>query len=132
MLKKLDLKTNLYGGDPDTVHDQLILDIENAKTIRSQKMRETLLDKALKALEDYEEPTFKIDPEKDLVEEEIEEEKKQFHLKIIRERKERVLISCEMSKLAFEENLFQQAMESAKIAVKDEWDPIKNNDLTIA
>jgi hypothetical protein len=34
-------------------------------------MRETLLDKALKALQEYEEIPYKTDPNKDLVEEEI-------------------------------------------------------------
>jgi hypothetical protein len=56
LLKKLDLKTNLYGGDPETVQDQIILDVENAKTTRNQKMRETLLGKALRSLQGYKEP----------------------------------------------------------------------------
>jgi len=77
----------LYGGDPETVQDQIILDIENAKNTRDQKMRETLLDKALKALQDYEEIPYKVDPSKDLVEEEILAEKKQYHFRIIKERK---------------------------------------------
>lgn len=68
-------------------------------------MRETLLDKALLALKEYEEPTFKLDPSKDLVEEEINEQKKSFHLNIIKERKQRVLIANEIAKLAFEELL---------------------------
>jgi UDP-N-acetylglucosamine enolpyruvyl transferase len=34
LLKKLDLKTNLYGGGPSNVQDQIILDIENAKNNR--------------------------------------------------------------------------------------------------
>ena len=105
MLKKLDLKTNLYGGDPETAQDQLILDVENAKTTRNAKMRETLLDKALRTLQEYEEPVYKKDPTMDLVEEEIEAEKKTFHLRNIKERKERVLIANEMAKLAFEEYL---------------------------
>ena len=50
--------------------------VENAKTTRNQKMRETLLDKALKALQEFEEPIYKLDQAKDLVEEEIVEEKK--------------------------------------------------------
>jgi hypothetical protein len=50
-------------------------------------MRETLLDKALKALQEFEEPVYKLDPAKDLVEEEIVEEKKKFHLNNIKERK---------------------------------------------
>mmetsp|Transcript_32605 Transcript_32605/g.49859 ORF Transcript_32605/g.49859 Transcript_32605/m.49859 type:complete len:138 (+) Transcript_32605:170-583(+) len=132
MLKKLDLKTNLYGGDPETVQEQIILDVENAKTTRNQKMRETLLDKALKALQEYEEPIYKVDESKDLVDEEIVAEKKDFHLKNIRESKERVLIANEMAKLAFEENLVDLAFESATLAIKSEWDAIKNNDLIMA
>jgi len=132
MLKKLDLKTNLYGGDPETVQDQIILDVENAKTTRNQKMRETLLDKALKALQEYEEPVYKVDPEKDLVEEEIEAEKKAFHLNNIKEKKQRVLIANEMAKLAFEENLIHLAFESASLAIKEEWDHVKNHDLIMA
>ena len=48
ILKKLSLKTNLYGGDPDSMHELIILDVENAKTTKNAKMRETLLDKAIK------------------------------------------------------------------------------------
>ena len=50
LLKKLSLKTNIYGGDPESVHEQVILDIENAKTTKNSKMRQMLLDKAVKAL----------------------------------------------------------------------------------
>ena len=70
-MRKLQLKTDLYGGGPSTVQDQIIFDVESAKTAKSAKMRETLLDKALKALQDFEEPEYVVDPEKDLVEEEI-------------------------------------------------------------
>jgi hypothetical protein len=132
LLKKLDLKTNLYGGDPETVQDQIILDVENAKTTRNGKMRETLLDKALKALQEYEEPEYKPDPSKDLVEEEILVEQKNFHLRNIKERKERVLIATEMAKLAFEEALVDLAFDSATLATTDEWDPIKDHDLIMA
>jgi hypothetical protein len=135
-MKKLQLKTDLYGGGPSTVQDQIIFDVESAKTsaktAKSQKMRETLLDKALKALQEFEEPVYKVDPDKDLVEEEIEEEKKKFHLKIIKERKERVLIANEMAKLALEENIVELAFDAATLAVKDAWDPIKDHDLIIA
>jgi hypothetical protein len=96
MLKKLDLRTNLYGGDPETVQDQLVLDVENAKTTR------------------------------------IQAEQKAFHLKIIRERKERVLVANEMAKLAYEEQLIDLAFDSATLATQDEWDPIKDHDLIMA
>ena len=66
-------------------------------------MRETLLDKALKALQEFEEPVYKLDPAKDLVEEEIVAAQKKFHLNLVKERKERVLIAAEISKLALDE-----------------------------
>lgn len=47
-------------------------------------------------------------------------------------RKQRVLISSEIAKLAFEELLVDLAYEAANLAVKDTWDPIKNIDLIIA
>ena len=50
LLKKLNLKTNLYGGEPESVTDQIILDVENAKTTKNAKMRQNLLDKAIKLL----------------------------------------------------------------------------------
>jgi hypothetical protein len=50
-------------------------------------MRETLLDKALKALQEFEEPEYKLDPARDLVAEEIEKEKKLFHLNNIKDSK---------------------------------------------
>lgn len=71
LLKKLSLKTNLYGGDPDSMHELIILDVENAKTTKNARMRETLLDKAIKQLIEYEEPEFEVRPEDNLVEEEI-------------------------------------------------------------
>jgi hypothetical protein len=68
-------------------------------------MRETLLNKALKDLIDFEEPDFEVDPSLDMVEEEIKAAQRKFHLSNVRSRKERVLIACEVAKLAMEENL---------------------------
>ena len=48
LLKKLNLKTNLYGGGSESIHELIILDVENAKTTKNSQMRETLLKKALK------------------------------------------------------------------------------------
>lgn len=71
LLKKLQLKTNLYGGDPDNIQDMIVIDVENAKTTKNSKMRETLLGKALKDLIEYEECDFEVDPSEDMVEEEV-------------------------------------------------------------
>ena len=61
----------MYGGDPDSMHELTILDVENAKTTKNSKMKQTLLGKALRQLQEYEEPEFEVKPEEDLVEEEI-------------------------------------------------------------
>ena len=53
-------------------------------------------------------------------------------MNLIKERKERVLIAAEISKLAFEEMLVEIAFDAATLCVKDEWDPQKNLDLIIA
>lgn len=50
----------------------------------------------------------------------------------VRERKERVLICAEISKLALEENLVDLCFDAATLCVKDTWDPLKDNDLVIA
>lgn len=43
-----------------------------------------------------------------------------------------MLIASEMAKLAFEENLIDLAFDAGSLAVKDEWDPIKDHDLIMA
>ncbi len=122
LLKKLQLKTNLYGGDPDNLQDQIIIDVENAKTTKNAKMRETLLGKAIKDLQEFEEPDFEVDPALDMVEEEIKGAQRKFHLANVRARKERVLIAAEIAKLAMEDNLIEIAEKGAKLAIADEWD----------
>jgi hypothetical protein len=79
-LKKLSLKTNIYGGDPESVHELVILDVENAKTTKNSKMRQMLLDKAVKALQDFEAPEFELKEGSNLVEEEIVAAKRAFML----------------------------------------------------
>jgi hypothetical protein len=85
-------------------------------------MRETLLNKALKDLIEFEEPDFEVDPSLDMVEEEIKAAQRKFHLSNVRSRKERVLIACEVAKLAMEENLVDIAFKAATLAIVDDWD----------
>ena len=132
LLKKLSLKTNLYGGESENPQDQIILEVENAKTTRNTKMRSTLLDKAVKQLQDFEEPEFEVHPEQNLVQCEIDEAAKKFKLKNVRERKQRVLITSEIAKLSMEEMLIDLAFDSASMSIKENWDAIKDADLVIA
>jgi hypothetical protein len=51
----------------------------------------------------------------------------------VRDRKDRILISSEIAKLALEENLVDVAFESAALSVAGgDWDIQKNLDLVIA
>jgi len=106
--------------------------VENAKTTKNSKMRETLLGKSIKDLEDFEEPEFEVDPELDMVEEEVKAAQRKFQLAAIRAKKERVLIATEIAKLAMEDNLVDIAHKAASLAIAEEWDPVKNTDLVIA
>lgn len=85
-------------------------------------MRETLLSKALKDLQEYDEPEFEVDLEANMVEEEIKAAQRKFHLATVRARKERVLIGAEIAKLALEEMLVDIAFNAATLAVANEWD----------
>lgn len=106
--------------------------MENAKTTKNQKMRETLLNKALKELQDFDEPEFEVDPDSNMVEEEIKAAQRKFHLQTVRAQKERVLIATEIAKLALEEMLVDIAFNAATLAIEYECDPLKDPDIIIA
>jgi hypothetical protein len=85
-------------------------------------MRETLLDKALKELQEFDEPDFEVDPDANMIEEEIKVASRKFHLAKIRARKERVLIAAEIAKLALEEMLVEIAFNASTLAIANEWE----------
>ena len=132
LLKKLSLKTNIYGGDPENPHELVILDVENAKTTKNGRMRGMLLDKAVKNLQEMEEAEFEVKPELMLVDEELTVAKRKFTLQQIRERKERVLINSEIAQLAMDELLVPLAFDAATMCVAETWDAQKDADLVIA
>ena len=83
-------------------------------------------------MQDFDEDEFEVDPEKNLVEEEIKEEERKFHLKMVKERKERILLATEVAKMCLEDTLIDEAMEAANMAINSEWDPQKDLELVIA
>jgi hypothetical protein len=85
-------------------------------------MRETLLGKALKELQEFDEPDFEVDPSLNMVDEEIKITQRKFHLAKIRARKERVLISAEIAKLALEEMLIELAFNAASLSIANDWE----------
>jgi hypothetical protein len=131
--KQVDLRLNIYG-EPESEIDQMILDVENAKSTSNMYLRETLIDKVLHQLLEFQEPEFELDDEeeKNLNEEERHEKEVEFKKQLLKEKKQRMLLASEISELAFEANLIEIAFEAGKLAVKDEWDPHKDRDLVIA
>ena len=103
MLQKLELRQNIYGKPPDTVMEQMVLDVENALHAKNPKMRETLLEQTLSALQNYKEPEMM--PGDGFVEEEIKEQEQKWLTKMERERKNRVLLGTEVAKLCLEDGL---------------------------
>lgn len=95
-------------------------------------MRQMLLDKAVKALQDFEAPEFELKEGSNLVEEEIVAAKRAFMLQQVRERKERVLICSEIATFAMEEMLIQLAFTAATLGIVEQWDAQKDADLVIA
>lgn len=45
-----------------------------------------------------------------------------FQVRMLKEKKQRVLIAGEVSELAFEENLIDIAMDASQLCIKEEWD----------
>jgi hypothetical protein len=131
--KSIDLKLNIYG-EPDNEIDQMILDVENAKSTSNMYLRETLIDKVLQQLLEYHEPEFELtdEEEKHLSEEQKAEEHEKFIKNLHKEKKQRMLLASEIAEIAFNNNLIEIAFEAGKLSVKTEWDPRKDADLVIA
>ena len=133
MKKCIDLRLNIHG-EPDTEIEQMILDIENAKSTGNMYLRETLLDKVLQQLLEYSDPEFELTDEQkeELDEEQQNKEQIKFSKELLKEKKQRMLLASEISGLAFDANLIELAFEAGKQSVKSEWDPHKDTDLVIA
>ena len=131
--KSIDLKLNIYG-EPDNDIDQMILDVENAKSTSNIYLKETLINKVLQQLLEFIEPEIELsdEEEKELSDEKKEQEHVKFKKALLQEKKQRNLLAAEISELAFNNNLIELAFEASKVSIKHEWDPLKDTDLVIA
>jgi hypothetical protein len=131
--KCIDLRLNIYG-EPDTQIDQMILDVENAKSTNNSYLIETLIDKVLQQLIEYSEPEFELtdEEEKEWTDDRKSKEEIKFKKSILKEKKQRMLLASEISELAFDTNLIELAFEAGNLAVKVEWDPRKDTDIVIS
>lgn len=124
--KKLELKKNIYK-EPERLFEQALLDIENARSMKNQAAKETVLKKAAdKILKDVE-PVEKL--EDDLVEEEKQEKLKQRKYQSYKDLKLKFLISGDLAEIAIEASLFDLAFVMAEFSLSHEWDAGKEPEL---
>ena len=124
--KRLDLKKNIYK-EPERLFEQAWLDIENAKSMKNQAARETVLKKAADKIVRDVEPQEKL--EDDLVEEEKQEKLKQKKYQAYRDLKLKYLISGDLAEIAYETSLYDLAAQMSEYSLSHEWDPLKEVDL---
>ena len=125
------MKLNIYGG-PENKLEEIMADVENAKTTKNTYLRETLLDKVLNELMNYQVQEYTPNPEANLVKEEIDKEEKEYKYQLKKELKLRVLISIEVAELAFKESLIEIAELAAQQCLKQEFNVQKDINLVIA
>lgn len=124
--KKLELKKNIYK-EPERLFEQAWLDIENARSMKNQAAKETVLKKAAdKILKDVE-TQEKL--EEDLVEEEKQERMKLKKYQSYRDLKLKFIISGDLAELAYEVGLFDLASQMSDYSLSHEWDPLKETEL---
>jgi hypothetical protein len=124
--KKLELKKNIYK-EPERLFEQALLDIENARNMKNQAARETVLKKAAdKILKDFE---LQEKMEDDLVEEEKQEKAKIKKFQSYKDLKLKFLISGDLADVAFDTQLFDLALSMAEFSLSHEWDVNKEPEL---
>ena len=80
MLDRVNLKQNIYALPKDDI-EKVIMQLESASLANSENMRIDRLQKCLGTLFMMNDKEYKVEPEKDLVDEEIEKEKLLFKQK---------------------------------------------------
>lgn len=124
--KKLELKKNIYK-EPEKLFEQALLDIENARNMKNQAARETVLKKAADKILKDTEPIEKL--EDDLVEEEKQERLKQRKYSNYKDLKIKFLISGDLAEVAFDTHLYDLALTMAEYSLTHDWDVNKEPEL---
>ena len=117
LAKKLELKKNIYK-EPDRLYEQAWLDIENAKSMKNQAAKETVLKKAAEKILKDSEPQEKL--EDDLVEEEKQEKLKQKKYQSYKDLKLKFMISGELAEAAYEGKLYDLAGQMSEFSLSHE------------
>jgi len=123
---KLELKKSVYQ-EPNRNFKKAWLELENAKSVKSQAAKENILERALENLK-QEEELPNSDPE-DLVEEEINFREKQREHTLYSELKIRHTLASQVASVALESGLLKLAKLAAEFVIAGEWDPSKEREL---
>lgn len=114
------VKTNIYS-DPEPGIDQLIFESDNIKHAKNEEVKVETIKKCVEIIKSYTLPEFNADQmkpstmNKELVDEEYNELKTKFDLKLYDEKKHFVLACLEIARLSYEYNEFHNAIKILEV-----------------
>ena len=130
MLDRVNLKQNIYALPKDDI-EKVIMQLESASLANSENMRIDRLQKCLGTLFMMNDKEYKVEPEKDLVDEEIEKEKLLFKQKQLLNYKQKKQLAAQIAKMAFEWELNDLAIKACEFVVNDVWEVKNANEMII-
>ena len=125
------VKTNTYS-EPDNAIDMIIFESDNIKNAKNDEVRLEIIKKCTDLIKEFDIPEFTYDKTKDLVEEEINELKRKYDLKINDDKKHLTTAAYDIAKYAYEFNQLDSVIEINKKLMMITFNYQKDNDQIIA
>ncbi len=138
--RSVSVKTNIYS-DPQNIIDQLIFDSDNIKHAKFDNVKIETIKKCLELIKAFK--TEEFDPEnfrhylsipsnQDLVDEELEELRIRYELKIYDDNKHFTNVTKLIAKMAYELNEFDTVFYITEKLSKFEWNILRDQDQIIS
>lgn len=110
----------------------LELDKVRHKDTKKQQQVEILQRTFYGVLINVEEKEYQVDPEKELVEVEIQEQKKLYKQEQLNQFKQRKLLAAEVAKIGFEIEQIELSMNACSFVCKESWELRNASDIILA
>jgi hypothetical protein len=136
--RAVGVKTNIYG-DPENIIDQIIFETDSIKNSKHEEVKIEKIKKCVELIQNFtiEEFNVKVDSnvkEKDFTEEEINDLKIRYDLKVYDDKKHFTLAALEIAKLGFEVGQYDAVLSINEAMGKFSlnWNTIKDIDQILA
>ena len=136
--RAVGVKTNIYG-DPENVIDQIIFETDSIKNSKHEEVKVEKIKKCKELIQNFTIGDFnvKIDnniKEKEFTEEEINDLKIRYDLKVYDDKKHFTLAALEIAKLAFEVEQYEAVIciNESMGKLSHNWNSIKDVDQILA